>query len=52
MRPNALMLTEVLGDNWNQLAAALPQQSKSPKPAQGSRIALHPGSQAYYLVRP
>jgi TRAP-type uncharacterized transport system substrate-binding protein len=42
------MLTEALAENWKELAGLLAQQKNSPKPAETSRIPLHPGALEYY----
>ncbi len=45
---SAHMLTEVLADKWNELKSVVVEKSKSPKPAEASRVPLHPGALEYY----
>ncbi|MGB8338850.1 MAG: TAXI family TRAP transporter solute-binding subunit, partial [Burkholderiales bacterium] len=45
---SAHMLTEALEERWKDMASALPEQAKSPKPSESSRIPLHPGAVEYY----
>jgi TRAP-type uncharacterized transport system substrate-binding protein len=45
---SAHMLTETLANNWKVMGEYLAQKNNSPKPAESSRIPLHPGAMEYY----